>query len=252
MTLVSAVHHAAGANIKGTPAMPAAAVRHDLKVLRKRADVLMLQEFKWPWYWSAAMRVLDGDILWSSSPAFPVGQDRPVVGAQGITWNNLKWKKIASRMWPGFDFRVDTSGIMDNRWIRAVLLEDRKTGQKVWFFSTHFVVGGDRHGDGPVRQRLLDDNIGRLVAAVREVKGFGYPIICELDANIARDSAAYGSWMRALHGIDAKVIGTHGVEYLFVVQGRKTKVDVIRNWIVPTTQLRTDHETRGLTYRLVG
>lgn len=252
MTLTSQVHHVAGANIKGTPAMPAEAVRHDLKALRKRASVLMLQEFKWPWYWSAAARVLDGDMLWASSPSFAVGKDRPVTGAQGITWKGRTWKRVASRMWPGFDFSQSTAGIMDNRWIRAVLLEDRKTKQKVWFMSTHFVVGGDRWSDSDRRRDLLHDNIARMTAAIREIKGFGYPIVGELDANIARDSQAYVPWAKALTSVEAKVIGTPGVEYLFVVQGRKTRVDILRHWIIPTTKLRTDHETRGLTFRLVG
>lgn len=231
--------------------MRARAVRADLHALRERADVVMLQEFKWPWYWSAASRVL-GARKWASAPGFAAGLRASVRGAQGIMWHRRVWRRVDSRTWPAFDFDVDTSGIMENRWIRAVLLEDRRTSQRCWFLSTHFVVGGDRLDDGPVRRALLADNMRRIGSALAALASTGHPIVGELDANIARNSAAYRAWASVLASHGATVHGAHGVEYLFTVDGITTTVEPVDSWTISTDDLNTDHETRGLTFRLVG
>lgn len=249
--MISPAHRAAGANIKGTPAMRARAVRADLHTLRARADVVMLQEFRWPWYWTVAERVL-GARRWSSVPGFRLGRARAVKGAQGIMWDRRAWRRVGSRSWPGFDFEVDTSGIMENRWIRAVLLEDRKTNQRAWFISAHFVVGGDRDGDGPVRRALLADNMRRFGSALDALAKTGHPIIGELDANIGRTSATYRRWARVLADRGATLYGEHGVEYLFAVDGVRVTVEPVKAWTIPTSELNTDHETRGLAFRLIG
>lgn len=249
MTLESRIHHAAGANIKGTPAMPASAVQHDLNVLRRRADVLMLQEFRWPWYWGVAMRVLANGKTWGSSPSFNAGKNASTRGAQGITWNRLKWKRIKSRMWL---LHKGVAAVSEDRYLRAVLLQDRKTKQFCWFVSSHFVVGGDEDHDSHLRKSMMAGDIDVVRNVLRTLERSGFPVIAEVDANIHKGSAVYGEWIRMLADAGAKVYGTHGVEYLFTVNGEETKVDAIRAWVIPTSQLRTDHETRGLTYRLVG
>lgn len=249
MTTISPVHHAAGANIKGTPAMPARKVRADLKVLRKRADVLMLQEFRWPWYWRVAMLLLGIGKRWASSPVFKAGKDAPVRGAQGILWKRKAWKRVKTRVWLLHD---GVAKVSESRFVRAVLLQDRVTGQFCWFLSTHFVVGGDESSDSPLRRGMLNDNIGMVDQVLSAIARSGHPVVFELDANIRSTSDSYDEWMAMLKRQDMKVHGAHGVEYMLTRSGVSTKINVHRNWVVPTTMLNTDHETRGITYTLVG
>src|SRR5690349_8796240 len=128
----------AGANIKGTPAMKARAVRHDMRKLKNRADVIGLQEFKWRWYWQVLIALLG--TRWSSFPGLRKGLASPSAAAQALLWKRRLFKRVKTYVAPAFDFRIDTSGIMENRFIRGVLLRARLDNFTAWFLSAHFVV----------------------------------------------------------------------------------------------------------------
>jgi hypothetical protein len=239
-----------GMNIKGTPAMPAKAVEHDLKVGRTECSVLVTQEFRWPWYWKTLRGVLDRgkrQNKWRASPGLLRGLRRPVRGAQAVMWDNEVWRKVDKRVHLLHD---GVARVSEDRFIRAVLLEHRKTKLRCWFLTTHFVVGGDERGDSPLRKKIMAVDLRRLDALVQDLRETGYPIIGQADLNIHVGSWAYHDLMeiREEHGM--KFHGTHGVEFLFTVDGERTKMEVLNDWIVPTTRLRTDHEGRGITYKL--
>jgi hypothetical protein len=236
----------AGANIKGTPKMSAAAVQHDLQVLMHRCDVFGVQEFRWPWYWHAARQLLFSK--WRAHPGFKTGVRHPIRSAQAVFWKRELFKFIRSYTIPAFDLKEDTSGIMDDRWMRAVLLEGRDDGFRAWFFTTHFVVGGDKGTSGPHRQRLMRQNLAQLDKALTYMEKTGYPIMGEFDANIHRGTWAYGALTAILKAHDATLHGARGIEYAFSMNGKHGAFHNVRASIVSTAELRTDHEIRVLKW----
>lgn len=244
-------HNFIGMNIRGTPAMKASAVRHDLKVARGNSDVCVVQEFRWPWYWRTLARLMDVAtplMAWRSSPGRQQGYADPVKGAQAVLWNGKVWRRMGVRVKL---LHLGVAGISEHRYLRAVLLEENETGKRCWFVTTHFVVGGDEQRDDPFRKKMLRHNVMVLDHFLRGLKATSHPVICQLDANIHRGSEAYWGFQRMLTKHGAKIHGDHGVEYLFTIDGRKVSVQVVRDWQVPTSALKTDHEGRGITFRLV-
>lgn len=248
-----------GANIKGTPAMSAQKVREDLKVLRSRTDLLVVQEFKWAWYWRQAASVLQqvlsrGEVVerWGISPGFAKGFKDSVAGAQACSWKRSAWKKIRTKVWL---LHPSTPGISDDRYQRAVLLENRKTKQRVWIYTTHFAVGGDRKGAPSRNRQVLNLDISHMADALSYLRGTGHPVIGQLDANVNRTSEVYPRFEKVLDTHGARLHGEHGVEYLFTIDGTRTRVEVEKDWVVRTKEhggvLNTDHEGRGITARLV-
>lgn len=238
-----------GANIKGTPAMRAKLVRADLKLLTPKLDIIGLQEFRWPWYWDE-LEDLVGD-TWKGFPSMEKGLNSPVLGAQGILFDASLNKRKKTMIAPSFDFDVDTSGIMENRWFRGALLEDRETGLCCWYGSGHNVVGGDAGGDSAKRKMLLRQNLERLDAFLGKMVKSGHPVVFEIDANIHKDSWAYPILMGILKKHGARVLGPHGVEFLWVINGKNgVKVEVVRRWEL-NAGLNTDHEVRCVRHRLV-
>lgn len=235
----------AGANIKGTPAMKAKHVRHDLKVLRQSCDVFGVQEFKWRWYWQAAIALLSvAGQQWSSFPGLKRGLARPSEGAQGLFWKRALFKRIQGYVAPAFDFRIDTAGIMENRFIRGALLRARADAFTAWFLSAHFVVGGDAESDGPTRKLLMRQNIAALDVALVHMRRTGYAIMGELDANVRPGTWAYVELLKVLTHHGATVHGEAGVEYMFTIPGRKSRFTKVRTSRITPAHLFTDHEIR--------
>lgn len=235
----------AGANIKGTPSMRASSVRHDLKRLRKETDVFGVQEFKWIWYWRVVTALL---VNWRTYPSKRKGILHPVNGAQAIFWKRRLFRRIRAHGAPAFDFSFSSRGIMNNRWIRAVLLEAREDKFRAWFLSTHFVVGGDNSKDGPRRKEFLHQNITALNDTLTVLRRTGYPIMGEIDANIHRGTWAYDEFMEMMNRHGAKFHGHHGVEYSFTIDGPKGKFTRVKSRVIPSNELRTDHEVRVLDW----
>lgn len=243
----------AGANIKGTPAMRARKVRHDLRVLKSHASLLVLQEFKWPWYWRAARRVLSRMTKkgkrWGSSPTYRDGLARPVFGAQAVLWRRNVWRHLDTRQ------RLvhhGAAGISEDRRLRACLVADRENPVPGWAGTTHFVVSGDNDNDSPKRRAMMQDDIQSLDRFLRDLRATGHPIVFQLDANIRASSDVYRQFRGMLRKHGARLQGNRrGVEYLFVIDGRDATVEVKNSWQIPASALRTDHEARGLTFRFV-
>ena len=209
----------------------------------------MLQEFRWPWYWDALEGLL-GD-TWKGYPSFEKGLNSPVLGAQGILYDSKIFKRKKVAIAEAFDFDVDTSGIMENRWLRGALLTDIDTGIDCWYGSGHNVVGGDAAGDSPKRKGLLTDNLERLDDFMTRMGRTGDPIVMEIDANIHRGSWAYDDLLRILKKHGARTQGPHGVEFLWVIDGKNgTQVKVTRRWEIGTGRLNTDHEVRCIRHYL--
>lgn len=235
----------AGANIKGTPSMKAWRVRKDLKTIRRKADVIGLQEFKWRWYWRVVGLLL---VNWSSWPGKTKGLAHPVLGAQAVLWKRKLFKRVRVYTREAFDFAMDNGGIMDNRWIRAALLRAREDGFTAWFLSTHFAVGADKSGSSERRKAFLRSNLRELDKALADLRRTGYPIMGELDANIHRGTWAYRELMNILLHHGATVHGEHGVEYAFTIPGRKGEFTEVNASRIGTSQLETDHEVRLLRW----
>lgn len=241
------IHRFVGMNIKGNPAMSAKKVRSDVKVAKSYSDVAVFQEFRWDWYWKALGKALPS--FWGTSPGRKHGEKHPVMAAQAVLWNRRRWKKIDTRT---ILLHTGKAKVSETRYLRAVLLEDRKAGLRAWFVTTHFVVGGDEAKDSPLRKKMLRGNQGTLDAFLRDLKDTGYAVICQLDANIRRTSSAYDGFMLMLRSLSANIHGAHGVEFLFTIDGPESAVKVVADWQISTSKLNTDHEGRGISFRLRG
>jgi hypothetical protein len=235
-----------GMNIKGTPPMGRPAVEHDLNVARERCDVLVTQEFRHSWYFRAAKSVLGAE--WGSSPGYAHGTLRPVAGAQGVLWRKDRFKRLRTRRAP---LHAGEAGVSESRALRAVLLQDRETGLKCWFGSTHFVVKGDEHFDTPLRRGMMRTDLEALDKFIARRKRSGHPIIFQLDANLHPGSYVYDDFMRIMRKHGATIHGEHGIEFLFTIDGEHVAVEVKKDWIVRKDEIKTDHEGRGITARLV-
>jgi hypothetical protein len=236
-----------GANIRATPRMPNRAVRHDLRIIKARCDAFVLQEFKLRDYWIVLAAIMRKS--WGTFPSKARGALRPVASGQPCGWHKRLWEAKASRVRLLHDGKRKIS---ESRWLRAVLLSDRETGIRVWIGGTHFVVHGDEDHDGPIRVDMLDGNIATTEDFLSGLVQTGHPIIFELDANIHRHSDSFNEFRDMVKLLGGRFIGEKGVEYLFIIDSENTRVEVLDEWTIPTTKLRTDHEVRGITYRLVG
>lgn len=236
----------AGANIKGTRAMPNASVRHDLDIVQNASDVFVVQEFKWSSYWKVFATLMG--VAWASFPGKTRSLLRPVEGAQAIFWKKKLFKKLKTFSHPAFNFDLDNAGIMDNRWIRAVLLQDRQDRFTSWYLTTHFVVGGDQAFDGPKRKEFMKQNINRLDHVLTKLQNTGYPICGEIDGNIHKGSWAYALFMEMMHTHGATFHGELGVEYAFTINGRFGTFNKVVPTVIPTSRLKTDHEVRVLEF----
>lgn len=242
-----------GANIKGTPRMAAKKVREDLKTLREAGSVGVVQEFKHDYYWRIASGVFIKffNKKWNTSPSAVRAFAHPVAGAQAVFWNRRIWKKITTRK---LLLHRGAAGISEDRYLRAVLLEDRATGLRCWFGTTHFVVGGDRENDSKVRRNMLSGNIEKLDKFLRELEKSGYPIWFQLDANIGLHSAAYRPFKEMLDRHNATIHGEHGVEYTFTINSYESKIVVTRAFRINTKahggKMNTDHEVRLTRFHL--
>lgn len=242
-----------GANIKGTPAMRGKAVEHDLEVLlAAAASVFVVQEFRWRWYWLRAALVLvkrqpRGE-RWGSSPNMAAGLARPVRGAQAVFWRRSVWRRIETRHRL---LHTGHAGISESRYIRAVLLEHKATGLRVWVWTTHYVVGGDNASDGPLRRMIFGEDMLVTERFLRRLLETGHPVLGEMDGNVRKGSSAYGDFIAMLARLDLEVVGDHGVEWLLAGNGDDgEEVQVLREWIIPTGLLETDHEVRCAEVRL--
>lgn len=238
-----------GMNIKGHPAMKASQVSADLVVGRRNCDVLAMQEFRWPWYWRVLSKSLPNAArFWHSAPRKGQGLMHPTKGAQALTWRTQLWdhEETCTRL-----LHKGEAKISEVRYLRAVLLKDKVSGLKCWFGSTHFVVGGDEEDDGPIRKKMMAQDLERFENFLVTLKKSEEPILFQLDANIHVGSEAYGQFRSLLARQDAVIHGNHGVEYLISINGPRTKVQVLRNWYISPKVLFTDHEGRGVTYCLV-
>lgn len=240
-----------GANIKGMPPMPTPSVRNDVRKISKAVDVFCVQEFRHAWYW-ATIRSLLG-LVWRSYPSFTVGLAQPVYGGQAIFWKRKLFRRVTGKVIEAFDFTLDNAGIMENRWIRAVLLQCRKTLLQCWFVSAHFVVHGDDHGEGKLRQKFMQQNFAALDKMLGMLVRSDSPIIFEGDLNIHPNTWASGELMRLVNKYGGRVVGHAGVEYLIVFDHHcKTKVVVTKNYSLDpkATGLKTDHEVRCIDFHL--
>lgn len=233
-----------GMNIKGNPPMKYRKVKHDLQVAKRYASVIAVQEFRWPWYWAAASRVLKN---FNSYPSKKVGFLRPVFSGQAIFWRKDKYTKVDSRTWM---LHKGVRKVSEDRRLRAVLLKPKFSANKVWYLTGHNVVGGDEKTDSLQRRVILSKDIGVLDTALLELTQTGYPIVGQLDANIHLGSHAYEYFVDILDEYNARIMGQHGVEFLFVINGKDNNIFVNEYGIIPTSKLNTDHEGRTLSFSL--
>lgn len=234
-----------GANIKGTPAMKPPAVTNDVRKISRRVDVLITQEFKWRWYWTIIRTMLGPK--WGSYPAFVIGIAKPIFGAQGIFWKRRLFRRVTAKVLEAFDFGLDNGGIMDNRWVRALLLQEKKSKLQCWFISLHAVVHGDDHGEGDLRQKFMHQNLQALARMLKFVCRSDAPVVVEGDFNIHPGTWAYAELMDIVHQHGGRVVGQHGVEFMIVFDDHcKTKVIVEKNYVLTpkAAGLKTDHEVR--------
>jgi hypothetical protein len=261
MNLESERRRFVGMNVRGTPAMNGDQVEHDLETAAKECGVLALQEFKWRWYWLRLRKALKrgSSGSWATYPAVSVGLARPVFAAQAIAWRKGQWRRRGARR---LELHRGAAGISETRQLRAVLLEDRTSGLASWFGTTHFVVGGDNATDGRIRKAIMLQDLVQLEKFLAGLVATGFPGVFQLDANLTPSSHVWPAFQRLLRRQGCTIHGVRGVEYLITWQGRWTPgpdqrgrqsrggIKAETDFVIPTKRLKTDHEARGLVFRL--
>jgi hypothetical protein len=265
-----------GANIKGTPAMSADKVGADVEVLRRTASIVVTQETRWSWYWRRIGRVLAIVLQgrpprrrrraalsdrWKTAPGIAKAIARPGRAASAVMWKGRHWGRARTMV------RLLHRGarkITEARWLRAVLLVDWDTQLGVWAGTCHFVVGADgrddrRRRDFAKRRRILLRDLDRFDAFLGDLVATGHPVLFQLDANIGPTSEdeIRAQLIAIIRRRGGRVIGFRGVEWLIVIDGADVEVEVRDpgGWIIRAKarggRLNTDHEARGVTFRLV-
>lgn len=213
-----------GQNIKGNPAMAARKVAHDLRVVKRHCDVAVLQEFRLPWYWRTLAKVLGTS--WSSYPSASNGLAHPTRGAQAVLWRpDVVTRQAGEKSRQLETLHDGVGGISEDRYLRAVLLA-AAAGGAAWCGGTHFVVGGDGPNDGPRRKTILSNDLHALEEFLDDLLATGHAIVFELDANIHVGTTAYARLRRIVESRGGRFIGALGVEYLFVIDGTDTTVEI--------------------------
>jgi hypothetical protein len=242
-----------GLNVRGTPSMRFWRVAADLRVARDNAHVVVLQEFRWPWYWRAARKVLrrarKTQDRWGSSPPFPRGVTRPVRSGQGVMWLLSRFRRLRTVV------RLAHEGerkVSEARYWRAVLLEVDETGLCGWFGSGHCVVKADQDDATPLRRGMMGDDLDSLDELLEELVASGLPGMMEADMNIRPGGWAYARFRAILAKHGCRLVGpAHGVEYLWFWNGTDSRFQVAGGFQIPTKMLHTDHEGRGARARIV-
>jgi hypothetical protein len=239
----------ASLNERGNPPMGPEKVLEDLEYVLARCDVCVVQEFKWSMYWKMFKKVIEGKARhgWRSSPNTTMGMLFPNRGAQPIWWKSADWRKIRAKVWL---LHKGEPGVSETRYLRAVLLENKTTGLRVWFWTTHFVVGGDYDEDSDLRQEMLAGDIEVMDEAMAYMSRWHKPIIGGLDANLTPHSDVWKSFSRILKKHNVYIIGAPGVEFILAIQGTRTEATLIALKPIPTTRLHTDHEVRRVRFNL--
>lgn len=246
-----------GLNVKRTLARPA--IAKDLDVVGQRAGVLAVQEFITRGHWRAFRDEL-GRFGWKSFPGVLVGLARPVWSGQAIAWRSSQWRKLDKRR---RQLHQGVAGVSELRQLRAVLLEDRTSGLASWFATTHFVVAGDDDGDGRLRRALLLEDLVQLEHFLEDLQLSGHPGALQLDANLTPSSDVWPAFQRMLRRRGCTIHGVRGVEYLVTWQGawqpgKDGRGRLARGGLVVEADFRifgglnTDHEARGIVFRLTG
>ena len=258
MRLESERRRFVGLNVKRTLKRPA--IEHDLDLVGQHAGVLAFQEFITRGHWSAFRRQL-GRFGWKSYPSVLVGLVRPVWSGQAIAWRRGLWRKIDTRR---RRLHQGAAGISEPRQLRAVLLEDRTSGLAMWFGTTHFVVAGDQDEDGRLRRVMLLEDLVQLERFLEDLQHSGHAGAFQLDANLTASSDVWPAFQRLLRRRGCTMHGVRGVEYLITWQGtwqagddfrgqlERSGVDVETDTTIGTDELETDHEARGIVFRLTG
>lgn len=242
-----------GMNIRGNPKMRTASVVNDLEILESESDSAVVCEFRWADYWRAAKRLFGNEAgdRFGAYPGFKVGERFPVASGQASFWRTSVFEKEKGR---ATLCHLGHAGISEMRMIRGTLLNHLRTGLKHWEVVAHFVVGGDGDGDGPIRKKILRNNIRRFVRFLKKLKRTGHAILGQLDANIHQGTWAFREFMSKMKNLGATFHGELGIEYLFSIDGEKSSVNPVKSFVtLPEHKggvLKTDHEARGLTYRL--
>jgi hypothetical protein len=252
-TVATAWFRFVGANIRGTPSMKFWRVAHDLRVLQANAHILAVQEFRWPWYWRAAAKILRRKAPegreWASSPGFRRGRGRPVRSATAVMWRGHRFTRRGTRVMLMHEGEAKVS---EARFMRAVLLEDDGTMLAAWAVSGHAVVNGDQDGDPDLRRAMLAEDLTTLDAMMMLLRRTGYPGMAQMDLNIRPGGWAYLRLRDILRRHGCTLHGpVRGVEYLWTWDGRDSVVEVDKDFQIPAKNLHTDHEGRGIRARIV-
>lgn len=248
--LASQLFRFVGANVRGTPAMIGQEVAEDLELLAGECSVLALQEFRHRWYWSKLRKALQSGAngSWSTFPGVLVGLARPTYSGQAIAWRRGMWRKLDKRR---RRLHKGHKRISEPRQLRAVLLEDRTSGLAAWFGTTHFVVRGDMRLDPDKRRGIMRGDLAAFDLFLDDLVHTGHPGAIQLDANLTPHStAAWEPFLAILRRHGCTIHGVRGVEYLITWPGRTTWLAVATDFDVPARELNTDHEARGIAFRL--
>ena len=116
------------------------------------------------------MRAITRSGAWESFPALATARDTQT--AQSVAWRASEWTKVRART---FNIPFHYTQVREQP---MVLLQNKRSGQNVWFISMHLTSGNNA-------QALFERRVGtaRLVNKVQRLEATGVPVVVTGDMN---------------------------------------------------------------------
>lgn len=230
-------------NIKGTPAMKYKDVTNDLKVLKaKEPDIIALQEMKWVWYWTALLRVFL-PTRWGKFPKLFLGAR----SSQPIIWDRREWKRIATKRVLLHEGKAADPHGWEDRYIIAVLLENKKSGFRVWVTNRHYLPAAYTSPAGSLRRKVWSVANGRDRRLMQHLADGDFPWFSVGDFNWPGE--VYPDKINGrrpeYHG------GSQPIDKIISLGNKRGQVEERDSGRVSLSQLETDHAGRVLDFVLV-
>jgi hypothetical protein len=239
-------HRIISQNIMGTPAMSAKRVRADMRTMKNLAlGVYCLQEFKFKWYWAALLFYFPVT-RWGK---YPMGYLGPR-SSQPIIWDRKRYKCLKRRrilLHGGHSARLDPSGHgWEDRYITAVLLQDRVTGLCFWVTNRHYLPAAWSSPASSMRRSVWSAANGRDQQFIQELMDDGHVVFALGDYNwparvyipvINDHRTNYHGWLKS-------------IDKVITWNNKHGRVYEVAKHEVSTANLNTDHGGKVLVFRL--
>lgn len=247
-------------NIKALPLMSQSKVVEDVMLTARQADIVGWQEIK-PERYDDAIQALEEsgkwETYWGQGRAKPglieKGDDREEEDyASPISWRAKRFRFVDGGKWL---LHKATAGICADRWVTWVVLEETKTGARLYVDNAHYVSGAWSDNPKPhkeKRKEMWRDGYFRHVRFLAE-KMKDHPSAAmfslgDYNANRKRDAHL---WVKEIRDRNVRSgVGPKSIDHIWFLNGRKWRVDPDDDGGELLGGRNSDHQGRRLQFTL--